>query len=62
MEITNQVITYKQIREGYIIERDDAGIAAYDVTPLRRKAFLANPFLKDDSKCMISYDKECKNC
>lgn len=53
MEITNQVVTYKQIREGYIIEHDDADIAAYDVTPARRKAFLANPFLKDDSKCMI---------
>ena len=53
MEITNQVITYKQIREGYVIERDDAEIAAYDVTPARKDAFLANPFLKDDSKCMI---------
>lgn len=53
MEITNQVVTYKQIREGYVIEDDNAGIAAYDVTPARRKAFLANPFLKDDSKCMI---------
>lgn len=53
MEITNQVITYKQIREGYVIDRDEAGIAAYDVTPERKNTFLANPFLKDDSKCMI---------
>ena len=28
MEITNQVVTYKQIREGYVIEKDDAGIAS----------------------------------
>lgn len=53
MEITNQIITYKQIREGFVIERDDAGIAAYDVTPERIKTFLSNPFLKDDSKCMV---------
>ena len=53
MEIANQVVTYKQIREGYVIEKDDEGIAAYDVTPARRKVFLANPFLKDESKCMI---------
>lgn len=53
MEITNQVVTYKQIREGYVIEKDDAKIAAYDVTPARRQTFLANPFLKDDTKCMI---------
>lgn len=53
MEITNQVITYRQIREGYVIEHDDAGIAADDVTPKRIITFLANPFLKDESKCMI---------
>lgn len=53
MEITNQVVTYKQIREGYVIEKDDAGIASYDVTKERLRTFLANPFLKDDSKCMI---------
>lgn len=53
MEITNEIISYKQIREGYTIERDDASIAAYDVTPARIKTFLSNPFLKDESKCMI---------
>lgn len=53
MEITNQVITYKQIREGYVIDRDNAGIAAYDISPKRIKTFLANPFLNDETKCMI---------
>lgn len=53
MEITTQIVTYKQIKEGYIVEQDDAGIAAINLTTARIKTFMSNPFLKDDNLCML---------
>ena len=53
MNITNQIITYKDIEEGICIEGDDFGIASYTIQPAIRSTFLSNPFLEDKSSCMV---------
>jgi len=46
-------ISYQEIKDlSYVIDDDRYGIASY-YTEVRRKAFLANPNLKDYSQCAL---------
>ena len=46
MEISRQIYTYKELKEGLDLGRDDYGIAAMCSKPLR-DAFSNNPYLSD---------------
>lgn len=55
MEFSSQLISYKEIREGYKPKRDDCKLFAY-LTDTRKKALFANPNLQDDSACMLNLE------
>lgn len=46
MEVSNHIISYAQLRDGYKPENDKYGIASYEFEA-RKKTFLANPNLRD---------------
>jgi hypothetical protein len=49
MEVSNHIISYAQLRDGYKPENDKYGIASYEFEA-RKKTFLANPNLSDYDK------------
>lgn len=57
MKITNEIISYQQVENGYVLEKDDFGIGAYTLTDSIKKTFLENPNLCDKSKCMIFFSR-----
>lgn len=56
MEITSQVYTYKELKEGLDLGRDDYGIAAMCSKPLQ-EAFKANPYLSDDDSLFMHIER-----
>lgn len=57
MEITKEIVTYQQVLDGYLLEKDDYKLGAYTLEPAIKKTFLENPNLEDMSKCMIFFDR-----
>lgn len=55
MKIEFKAISYNNIRDGIIFERDDHGLAAY-LTKTRIETFFANPNLKDYDECLMSLE------
>ena len=55
MEIEKEIITFEQVKQGYVLENDLSGVGAYTLTPSIVKTFLSNPSLDDYSKCMILF-------
>ena len=55
MEIEKEIITFEQVKQGYVLENDMAGVGAYTLTPSIVKTFFSNPSLDDYSKCMILF-------
>ena len=53
MSVTTQEISFKQIKDGIEIERDELGIAAYALSNERKRAFLENPYIEDDNETML---------
>lgn len=48
MEFTSRIVTYKELRDGLEIKHDPYGILSYEYET-RRRAFLANPNLRDEN-------------
>ena len=53
MNIKYQQITYQDARAGLQVENDVYSYANGDLYSCRKNAFLNNPFLKDESTCML---------
>lgn len=59
-EIIDQIVTYQDVVEGIELSPDPYGIGA-KFTPTRKDTFLANPNLKDYSKCLLCIKKVDNN-
>ena len=57
MEIQEQTITFKQVREGYLIERDDYRICGPLTNVMTVNTILSNPYLNDENKVMYILER-----
>lgn len=53
--IEKEIVTFNDIKKGYVLANDNSGIGAYTLNPRIIKVFLENPSLKDYTKCMILF-------
>ena len=51
MVIEKEVISFEQVKKGYVLKNDMSGVGAYTLVPSIIKTFLSNPSLDDYSKC-----------